>query len=760
MAGLLKSLPPRASRKADAAAVQKASRAVAAMPSIKGGKSLYDRISDIVAIVNTKLGHHAKEYVLLRDEKSVYDYFDNIIQYGAGAIDTETSSLDPITCTIAGTCLYVPGMKPAYAPMHHVSYVTGAESANQVPDEVIRECIIKCEEARVRWDFHNAKFDRRVFKNQLGVEITPHWDTQLGGSCLNENESHKLKDLYPKYVDPTATDSLSYDKLFEGIPFTLIPITTAYLYAAGDGLKTWELAEFQKKYLNSERLPGPWNVFWNIEMPIIPVVAAMEDRGITLDTDFAAELSVKYNQMMKEQEAKVYEVISMYDKEIAAYKAANPNHILTDPIGLGSPKQMAIIFYDIMGMKSPDPKKPRGTGEEIIETFDTPLSKALLEYRGTQKLLSTYIDKMPNVINPKTGRIHCSFHQYGAATGRFSSSDPNMQNIPSHNKEIRKMFRARPGYVLISSDFSQQEPRTLAHMSGDKHLIQAYLDGKDIYAWIAERIYKVPYEECKEFRPDGTKNPEGKKRRDSVKSIILGIMYGRGAKAIAEQIGSSVKEAQRIIDVFYDSFPTVKKWMDKVLSDAHRTGFVETAWGRKRRLPDVQLPPYEFVLIEGAGAQASSFDPLNFDDDQGEAGVDPALVQKYEKRLSSAYGWKAKRDIIEQAKKEGIRIIDNGGKIADAERQCVNSIIQGSAADMTKVAMISIYNDEQLRAMDCHILIPVHDELIVECPEENAKACAERVSRLMVEAAKEKVTVPMKCDAEITYAWYGDAVEV
>lgn len=760
MAGLLKNLPPRSSRKADAAAVQKANRAVAAMPSIKGGKGLYDRISDIVAIVNTKLGKHADEYVLLRDEQSVRDYFDAVIAYGSGAIDTETSSLDPITCALAGVCVYVPGQKPAYIPMHHVSYVTGVESANQVSDDVIRECIIKCEEAGVKWIFHNAKFDKRVFKNQLGVYISADWDTQLGGSCLNENESHKLKDLYPKYVDPTATDSLSYDKLFEGIPFTLIPITTAYLYAAGDGLKTWDLCVFQRKYLTPEKLPGCWNVFWNVEMPIIDVVAAMEDRGVTLDTEFAAELSVKYNELLKEQEAKVYEIISMYDKEIADYKARTPNHILSDPIGLGSPKQMAILFYDIMGMKSPDDKKPRGTGEEIIATFDTPLSRALLDYRGTQKLLSTYVDKMPGVVNAKTGRIHCSFHQYGAATGRFSSSDPNMQNIPSHNKEIRKMFRARPGYVLISSDFSQQEPRTLAHMSGDTHLIQAYSDGKDIYAWIAERIYKVPYEECKEFRPDGTKNPEGKKRRDSVKSIILGIMYGRGAKAISEQIGSSVKEAQRIVDTFYDSFPTVKKWMDKVLVDAKRNGYVETAWGRKRRLPDVQLPPYEFELIEGAGSQASSFDPLNFDEDQGEAGVDPALIQKYSKRLANARGWRDKRDIVEAARKEGIKVVDNGGKIAEAERQCVNSIIQGSSADMTKKAMIAIHNDEELKAMDCHILIPVHDELIVECPEEHAKACAERVSKLMVAAAKEKVSVPMKCDAEITYAWYGDPVEV
>lgn len=758
--GLLKSLPPRASRQADAAAVKKASRATAAMPVIKGGQSLYDRISSIVAVVNTKLGKYADKYVILRDEQEVRAYFDKIIEYGMGAIDTETSSLDPITCSLAGVCIYVPGEKPAYIPMHHVSYVTGVESANQVADEVVRECLEKCEAAKVKWIFHNAKFDRRVIWNQLGVLITAWWDTQLAGSCLNENESHKLKDLFLKYCDASDGESFTYDKLFEGIPFTHIPITTAYLYAAGDPYKTWVLMEFQAKYLTPEKLPGPYNVFWNIEMPCVPVVAAMEDRGVTLDIEFCQELSVKYRAQMEEREKAVREVIEMYRPEIEAYKQANPNHKLSEPIGLGSPTQIAILLYDILGLKSPDKEKPRGTGEEILLQLDTPISKALLDYRETSKLLSTYVDKMPTVVNPKTGRVHCSFHQYGAATGRFSSSDPNLQNIPSHNKEIRKMFRARPGFVLISSDFSQQEPRTLAHMSRDEHLINAYVEGKDIYAWIAEKIYKVPYEECKEFRPDGTKNPEGKKRRDSVKNIILGIMYGRGSKAIAEQLGCSAKEAQKIIDTFYDSFPHVKNWMDDVLNGARRNGYVETAWGRKRRLPDVQLPKYTFELIDGAGSSASTFDPLNFDEDQGEATVDPKLIAAYTKQLDKTWGGAAKREIIMKARQDGIKITDNGGKIADAERQCVNSVIQGSAADMSKKAMITIHNNPRLQELDCHILIPVHDEVICECPEENAKEVAELLTKLMIDSAKEKISVPMKCDAEITYAWYGDPVEV
>lgn len=758
MAGLLKSLPPRATRQSDAAALAKASKSKVVAPTVKGGKGIYDRISTISAVVTTKLGKYADKYLLLRTNEEVFDYFEHIKKAGKAAIDTETDSLDTIMCNLAGICVYTPGQKPAYIPMHHVSYVTGMESANQISDEVMRQCLEACKETNVGWVMHNSKFDIRVIRNQLGIDIPCVWDTLLAAKCLNENESAALKDLHLKYCASQDTESLTYDKLFEGIPFTHVPISIGYLYAAGDPVKTWELMEFQQQYLTPKKLPGPYHVFSTVEMPLVPVVADMEDRGIGFDIQFAQNLSAKYNEQLKEREQKFYDVLNMYADEINAYKSANPAHKLSDPVGIGSPTQIAIILYDILGLKSPDKEKPRGTGEDILLALNVPLSKALLDYRETAKLLSTYVDKMPAILNPKTKRIHCSFNQYGAATGRFSSSDPNMQNIPSHNKEIRKMFRASEGFVLISCDFSQQEPRTLAHMSEDEHLIQAYRDGKDIYAWIAEKIYNVPYDECREFRADGTKNPEGKKRRDSVKSIILGIMYGRGAKAISEQLGCSVKEAQKIVDQFFNSFPKVRRWMDKVMADAKKYGFVETAWGRKRRLPDVQLAPYEFTLMSGG---PSTFDPLNFDNaENAVAEVDPRVRQQYIARLEKTWSGKEKRAIIQEAYDRGIKIKDNGGFIADAERQCVNSIIQGSSADMTKKAMIAIGNDKRLKELDCHLIIQVHDEIIAECPEQHAKECSDRLSKLMVDAAAEKITVPMKCDAEITYSWYGETIEV
>jgi DNA polymerase I-like protein with 3'-5' exonuclease and polymerase domains len=757
--GLLKSLPPRATKQSDAQAVSKASRTQTVAPTVKGGKGIFSTIATVISVVNTKLGKYKDRYVLLREEQEVRDYFDAIIQAGIAGIDTETSSKDPMTCALAGVCLYTPGQKPAYIPLHHVSYITGVETSGQVDEAVVIECLKKCNAAGVKWIYHNAKFDMRVIWNKLHVYMTVFWDTYQAARCLNENElSNELKELHLKYCKSDDKEALTFDKLFEGIPFTHIPISTGYLYAAGDPLKTFELYEYQKQYLNRMRLPGPYNVFRNIEIPLIPVVADMEDTGVCLDLEFAKVLSEKYHKIMQEREANYVKVLEMYKPEIDAFRKLNPGVKLDEPINANSPKQLAALLYDILNLKSPDKDKPRGTGEEILTALKHPLSKAIMDVRETAKLLSTYIDKMPEILNPNDGRLHCNYNQYGADTGRFSSSDPNLQNIPSHNKEIRKMFSSSEGYVLISCDFSQQEPRTLAHCSGDPELIQRYAEGKDIYAWIASSIYNKPYDDCKEKFPDGTDNPEGKKRRDSVKCIILGIMYGRGVRSIAEQLGISTKEAQSIIDKFYKAFPKVKEWMDNIIKRAKETGYVETVWGRKRRLPDVQLPPYEFSYV---GEQSPNFDPLAFDDQTATSDeVDEVTQRYYIKKLKDT--WKAadRRAIIAEAYKQGIRIKDNGGYIAEAERQCINSIIQGSSADMSKLAMIAIFNDEQLRKWKYKMLIPVHDEIIGECPVEYAKQCAERVSMLMINAAKERISVPMKCDAEITKVWYGEEVEV
>lgn len=771
MASGLFNLPPRATKASDTLVAQKASKSikqVAAGVTIKGGGGLLERIAAINAMTEKYLGKYRDKYLVIRDADEFVNYIDTAIKNNIIAIDTETTGLNPITDKLAGICIYTPGMKSAYVPMHHISYVLGTEVDNQLQDDIVAKQLQRLADAKTDIDMFNAKFDTRVIKNQLGVKLTATWDAYIGARLLNENEgdgNNGLKPLHDKYCMNGKGESFSFGDLFKGIPFTYIPIKTAYLYAAGDPIKTFELCEFQRQFLDvnspicKERdLERVAWLFKNIEMPLIPIVADMEDNGICFDTEFAAKLSKKYNEQLKEKEAKFYEICGRYQSQIDTYKAKTPNHKLSDPISINSPTQLAILLYDILNIPVVDKKTPRGTGEDILTRIDNPICKAVLEYREVAKLLSTYVDKMGNEVNPKTGKIHCNFNQIGADTGRFSSSNPNMQNIPSHNKEIRQMFTASPGHVLLSSDYSAQEPRITAHLCQDPKMIKAYIDGKDLYAEMASLAFNYPYEECLEFRPDGTKNADGKERRNKAKAIFLGIVYGKGVKAIGEDLKVSTQKAQEIYDSVLKEFPALRQFMADNEYNAKTYGFVETIWGRKRRLPNIQLPPYEFTYIGGA---PKDFDPL-FDDeedfDNGPPTVDEKTIQKYTRQLDRTYSRTEKEAIKARAKAEGILIKDNGGYIAEATRQCTNARVQGSAADLTKLAMLEVANDKRLNELGFKLLLPVHDELIGECPEENAKEVAERFSYLMVAAAKD-LCVPSKCDVEISRAWYGESLE-
>jgi DNA polymerase I-like protein with 3'-5' exonuclease and polymerase domains len=349
----------------------------------------------------------------------------------------------------------------------------------------------------------------------------------------------------------------------------------------------------------------------------------------------------------------------------------------------------------------------------------------------------------------------------------------NLQNIPSQKTtlsdgtiidaghDIRQMFIAGEGMVIVGGDFSQQEPRCLAHMSGDEHMINAYLEGKDLYATIASKIYKMPYEECKEFRPDGTVNPEGKARRTSVKPVLLGIMYGRGVPSIAEQMKITPKEAQKIIDDFYTEFPKVKEFVDFAQSFARDYGFVETAWGRKRRLSDMQLPPIEIKPC--VKSYSDNFDPFAFDTKDTisqEDYVPNEIYSKYYNLLNRARGQSQRQQVLDMALQEGYSIKDNRGFIEDAKRQCVNSIIQGSAADITKITMLKIFNDKELNELGYKIIIPVHDEVLGICPKENAKEVKNRLEDIMIHIVDGVFKIPMKCDIEVTERWYGEGIEL
>lgn len=747
----------RSTRGADRRVVNKATNKRSAPVVVKGG-GLLERIASINALVESKLGKYKDDYEYVMDANYLREYIDDCFRNNIVALDTETTGLDPISDNIVGISLYTPGRKAIYVPINHVSYITGVEVEGQISIDVIRDCMRTLEGVRII--MYNAKFDIRVIKNHVGVTLKCWYDAHLAAMCLNENEPHGLKKLHSKYVLDGKEDEFSFGKLFDGITFDKVPIKIGYIYAARDAIDTFELYEWQFPYLTKGDplcveygLEQVADVFWNIEMPCIEVLAEMEDVGVAFDMEYAEELSDKYHKIKEEQLDEFYRILDMYREEIEAYKIKFPNHKLSDPINVSSPVQLQILFYDILKLKPSDGEETRSTGVEVLQKIDSPLCKAILDYRGTEKLLSTYIDKLPECVNPKTGRIHCNFNQYGAKTGRMSSNNPNMQNIPSHNKDIRKMFVATPGYVMLSSDYSQQEPKVLTAMCGDPEMIKAYNEGKDLYSSIASIAFNKPYEDCREFNPDGTTNKGGKERRSSAKSILLGILYGRGINSIAEQLHTTKKKAQLIQDKVFKGFPAIKQFEEDTIEMAEDCGFVTTFWGRKRRLPEMQLQEFEFSWMSGYG----DMDPLSFDSEVVETEVPEELQRKYTAWLrKNPY---KKRPIFEQAKSEGIKIVDNGGKIADATRQCVNSRIQGSAADLTKMAAVAIFKNERLKELGFRLLVPVHDEFIAECPKENAKECKELFSQCMCEAAVD-LGMPISCDVECSLAWYGDSVEV
>ena len=726
----------------------------------KAGMSLSAKILNIKKSVEEHLGQYKEKYQCIRSYDELRDYINKCISNGICSLDTETTGLDPMQDDIVGFSLYTPKEKAVYIPINHVDYITNQKVSNQLSKQECKEQLERL--GNTKLIMFNAKFDIRVLRHQIGVYLTAWWDGYIAQKLLNENEEvNKLKPLHNKYVLKSKQDAFSFSDYFDDINFALVPINCGYIYAARDAEITFELYQYQLQFLDKESqkcidkdLTRVADVFWNIEMPLINVVADMEDNGVLLDKEYSKMLSEKYNKLLLEKEAQFYNLCDKYSDKIEAYRKANPNNKLGSMINIASSTQIAILLYDILGEKSVPRQPVRGTGEEVLKAINNEFCKIILEYREIAKLLSTYIDKLPEVVNPNDGKIHASFNQYGTQTGRFSSTEPNMQNIPAHTDgrdDIRPMFIPGKDRIFISSDYSQQEPRSLSSLAHDETMMNAYFDGKDMYSEVASKVYKVPYEDCLEFNIDGSKNPDGKKRRKSVKGLFLGITYGMSINGVADNLKITVPEAQKFWNDFYKEFPKVKQYIEDMQEKARTEGYVETAWGRKRRLPKMQLPRYEFDF---SNYEIDNFDPLDFDGSfDGQDSVQYEKIEYYSRLMDKAYGRMQKEQVKSKAKEEGIIIKDNGGFIADAERQCVNSIIQGTAADMTKIAMIKIGTNERLKELDCHLAIQVHDEVIVDCPKENAEECAKIVTSLMIDAAKEKIKVPMKCDAEFMESW-------
>lgn len=402
--------------------LNKSKKVKKAEPTIKKNGSLITNIQNICEQVQQRLGHYAQELELIQTSERLHEYIDASIEQDIISIDTETTGLDPITDQIVGVCIYTRNQKAAYVPINHISYITNERSTGQLTEKQVAVEFQRLVEAKTKIIMFNAKFDIRVIRHQLGVYMIPAWCGFIASKCLKNNEEEgNLKYLWKKYCSKDKDAAhFTFDKMFAGIKFNLIPIKTAYLYAAKDALMTLDLYDFQLPYLTEDNeLCIKYNfqkvakLYREIELPIIPIVADIEDNGVCIDKDYCKMLSEKYHVKLKEAEEAFHNELKNYQQQLDSYRLTHPQTKLEDPINIGSPKQLEELFYDVLQQPSVSKKSPRGTGEEILEKMGHPLGKLILNYRGVAKLLNTYIDKMPAIVNKKTDRIHCSFNQYG-----------------------------------------------------------------------------------------------------------------------------------------------------------------------------------------------------------------------------------------------------------------------------------------------------------------------------------------------------------
>ena len=494
---------------------------------------------------------------------------------------------------------------------------------------------------------HNFKFDYKILA-QYEVEIRGElFDTMIAHYLLNPDGRHGmnyLSEIYLKY-QPISIESLIGKKGKNQKTLREVSLETQTNYAAEDADVTFQLYEVFSPQLKRENLE---ELFHKVEMPLMKILAKMELAGISLDTDWLSRESVDLENDLKELEQKIFELSG-------------------EEFNMNSPKQLGEILFEKLKL-DPKAKKTKtgqySTSEEVLQklAYKHEIIQHILKYRTYQKLKSTYVDALPSEIEPKDNRVHTTFSQTTAATGRLSSLNPNLQNIPirtARGQQIRGAFVAEEGKKIISADYSQIELRLIAELSGEDNMIKAFQNGEDIHASTASKLFKIPLDQV------------DKTQRSQAKTVNFGIIYGQGAFALAEQTGLSRTEAKQMIDSYYENYPKLKIFMTEQVEKARKNGFVETILGRKRHLKDINSNNF---VVRG-----------------------------------------------------------------HAERNAVNAPIQGSAADIIKVAMIDIDRALSEGGFKTKMLLQVHDELLFEVPEEEIEPIKALIKEKMESAMKTKV---------------------
>lgn len=597
--------------------------------------------SEFSNLASLKTTNH--DYQLLDTEEKRYDFIQIIKTKDFFSLDTETTGTDPITAELVG-------MSFSYAENQAVYVPVPAERSEAL--KIINEFKEVLANKQTLKIGQNIKYDMMVLA-RYGVEVRgPMFDTMIAHYVLQPELRHNmdyLAEIYLHYQTIPIEELIGAKGKKQGNMRDLPP-EAVYEYACEDADVTLQLKHALEKELEAQKV-GP--LFYDIEMPLVPVLAYMERNGVRVDTDALRETSLHFTARMKQIEEEVHQLAGV-------------------EFNIASPKQVGEVLFDRLKIVAKAKKTKTGqyvTSEEVLESLrgKHEIVGKILEHRGLKKLLGTYIDALPLLINPETGKIHTSFNQTVTATGRLSSSNPNLQNIPIRNedgKEIRKAFIPEEGCEFFSADYSQIELRIMAHLSGDKNMIEAFREGDDIHAATAAKIYKIGIDEVT------------REQRSKAKTANFGIIYGISVFGLAERMNVPRSEAKELIDGYFQTYPQIKEYMDKSIETAREKGCIETVFGRKRYLPDIHSHN--------------------------------SVVRGY------------------------------------AERNAINAPIQGSAADIIKVAMVKIYQRFQAEGIRSKMILQVHDELNFSVlPEEK-----ETVRQIVIEEMERAyaMQVPLRAD--------------
>ncbi|WP_194756507.1 DNA polymerase I [Aliidiomarina indica] len=500
------------------------------------------------------------DYVTITDKDTFQAWLKKLEQAEYYAFDTETTSLDYMQADLVGLSFAVGPGQAAYIPLTHQD-LDGPKQLDR--DWVLEQLTPLFTDETPKKIGQNLKYDLHVLRNQ-GIRLRGILnDTMLNSYVLNSTSSrHDMDTLSLQYLGhkPISFAEVA-GKGAKQKRFDEVSIAEAARYAAEDADVTLQLHEILwPKVLKEGKLP---DVLRELEIPILPVLAMMERRGVLIDSALLAEQSKEITKELAEIEKKAYEIAGQ-------------------PFNLNSTKQLQTILYEELGLpvKKKTPKGAPSTAEEVLQelALDYPLPELILRHRGLAKLKSTYTDKLPRMVNADTGRIHTSYHQAVTATGRLSSTDPNLQNIPIRNeagRRVRKAFVAPPGYKIVAIDYSQIELRIMAHLSQSKGLLEAFARGRDIHKATAAEVFGVPLEQV------------SSEQRRSAKAVNFGLIYGMSTFGLSRQLNIGQRDAQHYMNVYFERFPGVQDYMDRTRKQAAEAGYVETIFGRRLYLPEI-----------------------------------------------------------------------------------------------------------------------------------------------------------------------------